>query len=320
MNNRITLRHLEAFRAVMVRRTVTGAAEMLGVTQPVVTRLIADLEGRIAIPLFERASGRLTPTPEAALLFEDVHQSLMAIERIANAASSIKSLKLPHLEIAAAPAMALSFLPRTIASFTREHPETLVSLHTHSTTSVLDMVQSGRCDLGFAMLNLRKTRYANSEVLVSAKMVGVVPIGHRLANRKILHPEDFEGESFVSPTPLVESRAKIDALMLSHGVHRRIHVETQLSSALIKLVEAGAGVALIEPLTASAYTGSLLQFIPFEPEIVIDYSIVISQRMSSTLMLKPFIDHARREIRKMLPAHLIARADHELRRPASPST
>lgn len=307
MDKRITLRHLEAFRAIMVRHTVTGAAQMLQVTQPVVTRLIADLEQRIAIPLFVRTHGRLVPTPEAALLFEDVHQSLMGIERIANAASNIKMLKLPHLKIAAAPAMALSFLPRAIASFTREYSETLISMHTHSTSTVLDMVQSGRCDLGFAMLNMRKRQHANSELLVSAMMVGSVPIHHRLANRKLLHPKDFEGESFIAPEPLMETRTQIDAVMLAHGVSRRINVETQLSLAIVKLVEEGAGIALIDPLSACAYTGGLLKFVPFEPEIAVDYAIIISPRMSSTLILKPFIDHARREIRKMLPGHLIAR-------------
>jgi DNA-binding transcriptional LysR family regulator len=142
-------------------------------------------------------------------------------------------------------------------------------------------------------------------VLVSAKMVGVVPLQHRLARRKLLHPEDFEGESFISPTPLMEARTRIDSLMLSYGVNRRINVETQLSSATIRLVEEGAGISLVEPLAASSYTGGLLKFIPFEPVIVTDYSFVISQRNSSTLILKPFIDHARREIRKMVPANLL---------------
>ena len=74
-----------------------------------------------------------------------------------------------------------------------------------------------------------------------------------------------------------------------------------------RLHGASAGLALIEPLTASAYTGGLVKFVPFEPEIVADYSIVFSPRMASTLIFKPFIDHARREIRKMLPAHLVVR-------------
>lgn len=278
---------------------------MLDVTQPVVTRLIVEFEERIAISLFERVKGRLIPTPEATLLFEDVHQSLMSIERIASAATNIKSLTLPRLQIAAAPAMGLTFLPRAIASFTSEHPDTLVSMHTNSTATVLDMVQSGHADLGFAMLNMRKGRYGNSEVLVTGRMVGVIPVGHPLANRTRLQPEDFDGERFVSLAPLMEARTKIDAIMLARHVHRHINVETQLSAAIIRLVEAGAGLALIEPLSASAYTGTALRFIPFEPEIAVDYSIVISQRMSSTLLLKPFIDHARRELLRMLPPHFI---------------
>lgn len=305
MENRITLRHLEAFRAIMVRRTVTGAAEMLDVTQPVVTRLIAEFEERLGMTLFERIRGRLAPTPEASLLFEDVHQSLLGIERIANAATNIKSLTPSRIEIAAAPAMALSFLPRTIASFIDEHPDTLISLHTHSTSTVLDMVQSGRCDLGFAILNMRKGRYGNSEVLVSGKEVAAVPVNHPLAGNNILRPADFDGERFISMVPLMEERTKVDALMMAHNVHRRFNVETQLSSVVVQLVEAGAGLGLVDPLTASAYIGNAVRFIPFEPEIVVDYSIVISQRMSSTLALKPFIDHARKEITKILPAHLV---------------
>ncbi len=308
MGKRITLRHLEAFRAIMVRTTVTGAADMLEITQPVVTRLISDLEERISLTLFTRTKGRLLPTPEAALLFKDVEQSLIAIERIANAASNIKSLKVGHLEIAAAPNMALSFLPRAITSFTNEHPDAVVTMHMHSSTTVLDMVQRDRCDLGFAMVPMRTTRHGNTEVLVSAKMVGVVPVNHHLGKREILRPEDFGGESFISLSPLMESRMKIDSLMLSHRVNRRLNVETQVSAAIIKLAEAGAGLSIIDPLTAAGYTGTALRFIPFEPTIINDYSIVISQHNASTLILKPFIDHARREIRKIVPANWIVQS------------
>lgn len=111
MDRRITLRHLEAFRAVMLRRSVTAAAESLEVTQPVVTRLIAEFEARIGVLLFERVKGRLLPTPEATLLLEDVHQSLMGIERIRNASENVRFRRMLHLEIASAPAMAISFCP-----------------------------------------------------------------------------------------------------------------------------------------------------------------------------------------------------------------
>ena len=68
MDKKITLRHLEAFRALMLRRSVTAAAQSLEVTQPVVTRLIAEFEARIGVPLFERVKSRLQPTSAATLL------------------------------------------------------------------------------------------------------------------------------------------------------------------------------------------------------------------------------------------------------------
>lgn len=305
MDKKITLRHLEAFRALMLRRTVTGAAEMLEVTQPVVTRLISDLEERIEITLFTRSGGRLEPTNEAGLLLHDVNLSLSAVERVTHAASNIRTLKGGKLEIAAAPSMALSFLPLAIAAFRRAHPDATVSLQMHSSPTVLDMVQSGGCDLGFTMLPVRATRHGTSENLVSAKLVGVVPADHRLANHAVLQPEDFEGEDFISLGSLMEVRNKLDSLMLAHGVTRRSYVETPISSAVIKLVEAGAGISIIDPLTAYGYTGTLVRFIPFGPELVRDYSYVISPRSSSNMIIKPFLEHARREIRSMVPAHLL---------------
>lgn len=305
MENRITLRHLEAFRAIMVRRTVTGAAEMLGVTQPVVTRLIADLEERIAIALFTRSKGRLIPTPEAMLLVTDVEQSLVGIERIVNAASNIKSLNLGHIEIASAPNMALSLLPQAITSFTNQHPDVRVSMQMHSSSTVLEMIHHDRCDLGFAMLPMRSTKYGNSETILTARMVGVVPANHPLAVKTSLRPEDFAGERFISMLPMMEPRMRIDSIMMSHRVARRMGIETQTSAAVIQLVESGAGISIIDPLTASAYIGARLKFIPFEPSIVDSYSILISQRNSSTLILKPFVDQVRKEIRKIVPKHLV---------------
>jgi len=62
------IRQLEAFRAVMLCQTVTKASEMLHISQPAATRLIADLEESIGFTLFERIRGRLIPTPEAQTL------------------------------------------------------------------------------------------------------------------------------------------------------------------------------------------------------------------------------------------------------------
>ncbi|MDX1606470.1 MAG: LysR family transcriptional regulator, partial [Candidatus Competibacterales bacterium] len=65
-------RQLEAFRTVMRGHTVTRTAELLFISQPAVTRLLADLEHSVGFTLFERRKGRLHATPEAQALYEEV--------------------------------------------------------------------------------------------------------------------------------------------------------------------------------------------------------------------------------------------------------
>ncbi|WP_207184085.1 LysR family transcriptional regulator [Methylobacterium indicum] len=61
----LNIRQLEAFRAMMQAGTTKGAAELVGLSQPAVSRLIDAFEQAVDIPLFDRARNRLSPTPEA---------------------------------------------------------------------------------------------------------------------------------------------------------------------------------------------------------------------------------------------------------------
>ncbi|WP_123501620.1 LysR family transcriptional regulator, partial [Pseudomonas frederiksbergensis] len=148
----MNLRQLEAFRAVILGQTVTRAAEMLHISQPAATRLIASLEEDIGFSLFDRVKGRLQPTAEAMTLYQEVRRSLLGVERIARTAQDIRTLKRGSLHIACAPAMGLSFVPRAIAAFMAEHDQVQISLVVHSSREVVDLVVGQRCDLGLIVL------------------------------------------------------------------------------------------------------------------------------------------------------------------------
>ena len=73
----ISLRQIEAFRAVMVTGTVTQAAKMLEVSQPAVSRMISYLEYEIGFKLFSRASRQLIPTDEGRAFYDEVERSFI---------------------------------------------------------------------------------------------------------------------------------------------------------------------------------------------------------------------------------------------------
>jgi DNA-binding transcriptional LysR family regulator len=71
----LTLRHIEVIRAVLRAGTVTGAARQLAVSQPALSRTLKNAETRLGLQLFERRSGRLSPTPEVLALQRDIEKA-----------------------------------------------------------------------------------------------------------------------------------------------------------------------------------------------------------------------------------------------------
>jgi DNA-binding transcriptional LysR family regulator len=288
----MNLRQLEAFRAVIVGETVTRAAEALHISQPAATRLISALEEDIGFPLFDRIKGRLRPTPEALVLYEEVQRSLVGVERIARAAREICSLTRGSLRIVCAPALGLSFLPRAICAFVEQHPHAQVCLVVQSSEEVVDQVIGQRCDLGFIA---EPSTYLcpRGEQLLRSNLLCAMPAGHRLQEKSVVVPEDLEGEAFISYPSAVGSRHHIDAIFSAHGVSRRLQLETQLSAPMCAFVELGAGLALVDAISALEYKGQGVVFRPFAPSIEVDFNMLMPSQGRLSNILQSFVSHMR---------------------------
>jgi DNA-binding transcriptional LysR family regulator len=246
----LRIRQIEAFRAVMQQRSVTRAASSLGVSQPAVSRLLADFESNVGFALFTRQRGRLVPTTEAYVLNEEVERAFVGLERVAQAAGQIRERRRGALSIAGAFDLAADFLPRVIALFAREHDGIDVTLLALEPAAVVEHVGAQRCDLGFVGPSIAHPQ-VRLDALGQWPMRCIVPRGHRLARKRIVTAADCAGEAFVSFPKLSEARTRIDRVFAESGVTRQMGVEAALAQSIVALVEAGAGIALVDPLSAA---------------------------------------------------------------------
>lgn len=288
-------RQLEAFRAVILRQSITRAAEMLHITQPAVTRLILDLEAEIGFSLFTREKGRLFPNSDALLLYKEVERSFVGMERIAHAAQQIRSLTRGSLNIAAAPALALNLLPEWITDFTREHDDVTASLLVHGTKLVGELVASEQCDIGFVTYTTWQPG-VQLETLFSADMKCILPKGHRLSRKSVIDPEDLAGERFISFPREYDTRRIVDDIFAARKIERVMSAECQLSAAIATFVSRGAGVSIVDPVSAD-YLPAGVSVHDFAPAIPFEYGVVTSDRQPLSRLTSAFVKFVRQRAR-----------------------
>ena len=86
----MSLRHIEAFRAVMVSGSMTEAARRMHTSQPQVSRLIGQLEKIAQFALFSRKGSRLTPTLDGTRFYKEVEKTFVGLAGLESAAAGIR--------------------------------------------------------------------------------------------------------------------------------------------------------------------------------------------------------------------------------------
>lgn len=282
---RINARQVEAFRAVMLTGGMTSAAELAGVTQPAISRLVRDLEIRLGLVLFERRGNQILPTRDASTLLTEVERSFVGLSRIAETARAIRGLAAGSLRIVAMPAIASGVLPRFVGRFVRERPDLRVHLHGAPSHLVVEAVAAGQVDFGIADGPLERAGFL-IERLPSPALV-IMPPSHRLAARPRIRAEDLAGERIVTVASGTLSHARVETALA--GIERIVRIETPLSAIACILVAEGAGISIVDPYSVSEYADALVAR-PFHPRIDIGMVLLRQPNRPSSPLAERFIE------------------------------
>jgi len=241
-------RHFDAFAAVISAGSITAAGQVLGRSQPAVTRLIRELEDELGYLLFERSGPRVTPTARAYLLYEEVERSLTSLHRIRDRARAIAHEDRRPINIAAVPSLSAGLLPAALARVAAQLPPH-VHLRSGTDEYVVQAVLERHFDLGLATLPIDH-RGLEVHWIGEAPCVAVVAAGSPLASRARLELADLADQRLITMANAFRLRGHINAVLRDHGARYAGLLETNTSVNAILAARAGLGVALVEPATA----------------------------------------------------------------------
>ena len=294
-----SIREYEALRAVISSGTTNGAARLLGISQPAVSRAVGQLEARLDMVLFERRGGRLRPTAEALRLNGQLDRLFDAIQILNGMDPNDPAQR--TLRLAAPPSLS-DLVAAAMASFLRLHPRQHLSLETCTSSGLVTRITEDAVDLGFTHADLT---HSSMELIPfhESEAVCVMPPGHPLARNAVITPALLDGEPFISILRRHIVRSRLDRLFAEAGVAPKRVAEVATGLSAVTLVRAGSGVSVICPFPIVRADDPTLVVRPFRPRFVYRTSFAVSTVRPQTRVARAFMAHVKRSFRRDATRH-----------------
>jgi DNA-binding transcriptional LysR family regulator len=293
-------RQLQAFCAVVEKKSFSQAAEKLGVTQPAVSLQVRALEQRLGQTLLDRSGRRVEPTEAGRRLYRSAQRMLALEEQLLQEVAGDEEGLHGTLTIGASTGPGAHLVPLLLCEFQRDHEDLHVALSISDTQTVIDRVAERELELGVVGA-LRRHRSLEFEPLVRDEIVLAVPPGHRAAGSR-LSVDELKEETLIvmqegaGVRQVVEEELRRAGLRL-RGVEPKL--ELGLQESIKSAVAAGYGVAFISrtAIEGELKAGTIAAAGVEGVEPARQIYVVRARRRAPTRAAEAFLSFARERLR-----------------------
>lgn len=284
------LRQIEVFHAVYTSGSMTGAAALLNVSQPSVSKVLAHAEQQLGYLLFDRVKGKLVPTPEAHRLFAHVSAVYRDVDRLRHVAANLRSGDSGHIRFAVTPAFGVELLPKAVATFREQHADTVFEIETLHVDQLSEALLESRMDIGLAF-DPPKMPGIEQRTIATSRFVVIAPADTDFGDRRKLTAADLCGHPFIG----LNSRGPLGRMLSTYlePVQANLEIVTWSETYHVAkaLVSYGAGVTIADEITARSGGTSGIRLLPLEPELAFDIRVLSLATAPLSVAAQNFIEH-----------------------------
>lgn len=260
------LRQVVQFVAVAELRSFRRAAERLHMAQPPLSQAIRRLEQDIGVTLFKRTSRSVDLTEAGKAFLVDARSILSAADSAVDAARRAAQGQIGRVRIGFTTPWAYDLVLSAVTAFRRRHDRVTLTLREEASSAQLGLLLDGVLDIAFVRL---PQDYAVKGLVTLPlrhdALCVALPRGHPLASSRRLTLQRLQREPFVLPPTSTDQggeeislRAQISALCAESGFMPRVAQEARHMETIVRLVDAGLGVALVPSWTQRQWSTSVV--------------------------------------------------------------
>ena len=269
------LRYIELFHAVLTTGSLTGAANLLNISQPAASKALQQAENQLGFTLFSRVRGRLHPTEQALLLRPRVEKIIRELHDLQRLTTNFGRPESYPLRVTCTPTLAQSLVPDATTLLRKSYPAAIAELSTRHSAEMCESLILRETDIGLTLQDASHSELRH-EPLCQGRVMVIAPPG-RWSPAEMAQPLPFAalaGQSMVG----IAVQDALGNLLQSHLMHvdpaPQISVWVQTYQLACALVARGAGLALVDPFTASQDSEQTVQTRPLMLELdVVLYAV-----------------------------------------------
>ncbi|MEO6199860.1 MAG: LysR family transcriptional regulator [Cryobacterium sp.] len=249
---------LRIVRALAEHGSITAAAIALGYSQPAVSQQLKRLEQRLGMAVIERVGRSVRLTETGRVLAKHAVAVTSALEAAAGELAELQGLRAGRVRLAAFPSASAALVPRLLAVMGEWHPGVRITYLEAEPPEAVAAVRENRADLAITFSypgdRVDPHRASTEGLAVTAlrrdETMLVLPSKHPLAGHDEVDLADLAHETWIGGCP--RCRGHLLELCDRKGFSPRISYETDNVAAVLGLVEAGIGVAMLPMLAVES--------------------------------------------------------------------
>jgi len=276
----LTLRQIEVIRAIMVTGSVGGAARLLNVSSPGISRVMKHAEAMLGLKLFSRKAGRYTPTSEANDIFDQINSVYDKVEDLHFLIQRLKRGADAELKIGSVPSISNVMVPRAVADVRRRYPNLLIDIDILKIEEAINYLLLGKGEI-VAVSHKVEHPMLTFEPLAKGRLKCIVPKGHPLAHRDRVSADQIVKYPLIGIDPNDPYGRIMAGIFSNHALSYEVTIRARFGSTVCALVTSGLGVAIIDEFTLAADNWPNLRALEIvEPTVFQTY---IAYRKDTTL-------------------------------------
>ena len=286
------IRVLRYFLTVVREESITKAAEVLHITQPTLSRQLAQMEEEIGVRLFDRGTRKIRLTNEGLLLRRRAEEILQLVDKTEKELVEQEEQVEGKISIGCGEVASVQMLPDLIRNFHQKYPLVTFDLFTATADLVKEQMDKGLLDLGLLLEPIEMGKYEFIRLNMKERWVVLMPPDDPLAGKKHVKADELAGLPLILPRRM-QVQSELASWFGDYYKNLNILFTSNLSTNGAVMVSRGLAYSLVIEGAVPFWDSSKIVCRPLYPELMATCVLAWKREQPFSLAAPKFIEYTK---------------------------